>query len=481
MEESLKQKTISGVSWSFAENVLVRGTNFIIGIVIARILSPTEYGLIGLLGVFLAISQLFIDGGLTTALIRTKNPSEKDFSTVYLINILLSVFFYFLLFFCAPVIADYYDQPLLRPLIRVLSLTLVIASIASIQGTILTIRVDFRTKTLISISASLISGLTGLLCAYKGWGVWALVAQSVISTTVISVLSLILVHWFPKLRFSKASFQKLFSFGSKKLLASFISIAYENTYNLVIGKRFGVRDVGLFSRANQFPGVINQTLINSFNRVAFPILSRIQDEDQRLISIYERYIQAFCFLAFPILMGLCGCARPIISLLLKDRWLDCAPYMQLICLSLLPNGIIIINLNLLYVKGRSDLLLRMEVIKKMIMFAVMFVAMFFGMKALCLSLILNGWIDLYFSSYYTKKILGYRLSQQLKAVFPYFLLSLFVLALSSFFTVLIHKELVSVLVSIIVCPIAYFFLARMMKLYVYREAVSLLREKIVKH
>ena len=206
MSESLKQKTVKGVSWSFVEQLLTRGVNFIIGIILARLLSPTDYGLVGMLGIFIAISQLFVDGGLTSALIRTKNPSNEDYSTVYIINLTLSIVFYFLLFFSAPLVAAFYEQPLLKPLLRAVALILIISSIASVQGTLLTIRVDFKTKSLISILSSIISGAAGIICAYKGLGVWALVAQSIASATAITLLTLAFVKWIPKLAFSNGCF-----------------------------------------------------------------------------------------------------------------------------------------------------------------------------------------------------------------------------------------------------------------------------------
>lgn len=475
MADSLKQKTIKGVSWSFVEQILTRGVNFVIGIILARLLSPTDYGLVGMLGIFIAISQLFIDGGLANALIRQKEPSERDYSTVFIINFVLSVFFYFLLYFCAPVIADFYEQPLLKPLLRTISLVLIISALSSVQNTILTIRVDFKKKTIISIATSLISGAAGILCAYKGFGVWALVTQTLTAALTATLVTWVLVRWMPRLVFSGESFKRLFSFSSKLLASSMINTIYNNAYPLVIGKRFSAGDVGLFTRAGQFPNVLNDTLIGSFNRVAFPVLSRIQDDDQRLIGIYEKYIQFFCFITFPCLMVLCGCSRPVVSFLLTDKWLDCVPFMQLMCFSLLPIGIVRINLNLLYVKGRSDLVLRMEIIKKLIMFGVLFISMFFGLTAMCLGLILNSLIDMYFSSFYTKRILGYTLLQQLKSVFPYLLLSLLVLAESLLCSRFIPNNLLAILASLAAGFILYLFVAKVTGLYAYTEAMGLLR------
>ena len=478
MPDNLKQKTISGVSWSFTEQILSRGINFAIGIILARLLSPTDYGLVGMLGIFIAISQLFIDGGLTGALIRTKNPSEKDFSTVYLINLTLSVFFYILLYFIAPIAADFYDQPLMKKLLRAVALVLVIGSISSVQGTLLTIRVDFKTKTIISFISSVFSGLLGIACAYKGLGVWALVFQALASSLAFTVATLAFVRWFPRLSFSKETFHRLFSYSSKMLAASLISTIYDNVYPLVIGKRYTAADVGQYTRAGQFPSIANSTLTGSLNRVAFPVLSQIQDDDNRLLGVYKKYIQLACFIIYPVLMGLCGCARPLVSFLLTDKWLDCVPLMQIICFALLTNCITTINLNLLYVKGRSDIVLKLELIKKAIAFSILFCTMFISIKAMCYGRVLYSLIALYLNTYYTKKILGFTFSQQVMAVVPYLFVSFIVLVEALLSSALIENHLLSLIVSFTVCPLSYWFISKKANLYAYSEAIALIKQKI---
>lgn len=478
MPESLKHKTVKGVSWSFVEQILTRGVNFVIGIILARLLNPTDYGLIGLLGIFLAISQLFIDGGLASALIREKNATEEDFSTVYIINLVLSLFFYILLFFVAPVVANFYEQPLLKPLMRAVALILVIGSISSVQGTLLSIRVDFKTKSIISVVGSLVSGTAGIVFAYKGFGVWALVAQTLASTIAATVLTLALVRWWPRLVFSMKSFKKLFAYSSKLLAASLISVIYDNAYPMVIGKKFSAADVGQYSRAGQFPGIANSTITSALNRVAFPILSQIQDDDQRLLRVYEKYIQLSSFLIFPVILFICGCARPLVSLLLTDKWLACVPLIQIICFSMLTNGITAINLNLLYVKGRSDLVLRLEVIKKTLAFTILFVSMFFSIEIMCLGQVLYSFIALYLNTFYTKRILGYSFGNQMKAIFPYFLLSLVVLAEALAISHFLTTHWASLLVSAVICPVTYLLLAKGFRLYSYREARELIMSKI---
>ena len=480
MSESLKQKTIKGASWSFVEQILTRGVNFVIGIILARLLSPTDYGLVGMMGVFIAISQIFVDGGLTNALIQTKNPSDKDFSTVYIVNMTMSFVFYFILFFTAPLVADFYGQPLLKPLMRVVALILIIVSLSSIHGTLLSIRVDFKTKSIISIASSVLSGAAGIFCAYKGWGAWALVAQSVASATIITLLTLAFVHWMPKLVFSKESFKRLFSYSSKLLAASVISVAYDDAYPMVIGKRFTAADVGQYTRAGQFPGIANSTITSALNRVAFPVLSQIQDDNQRLLSVYEKYIQLSSFLLFPVLLWLCGSARPLVSFLLTDKWLACVPLMQILCFSLITNGITTINLNLLYVKGRSDLVLRLEVIKKTIAFAILFVSMLFNLKVMCYGQVLYSLIALCLNTLYTKKILGYGLFRQIKVIYPYFLLALVVLAESLCISHFVSHRVLSLVLSFGVGAVVYFLLNKAFRLYAYQEARELILSKLRK-
>lgn len=477
MPDNLKQKTLKGVSWSFVEQILTRGVNFVIGIILARLLSPTDYGLVGMMGIFIAISQLFVDGGLTSALIRTKNPSEKDFSTVYIINLTLSVVFYFLLFFSAPLVANFYNQPMLKPLMRAVAIILIISSVASVQGTLLTIRVDFKTKSLISILSAIFSGATGIICAYKGLGVWALVAQSIASATAVTVFTLAFVRWIPKLVFSVESFKRLFSYSSKLLAASCISTIYDNVYPLVIGKKFSAADVGVFTRASQFPNMANDTIVGALNRVAFPILSQVQDDNERLLRVYEKYIQLACFIIFPLLMGLCGCAEPVVRLLLTEKWLACVPLMQIICFSKLLNGLTVINLNLLYVKGRSDLVLRLEFIKKSIAFLILFISMFFNVTVMCYGLVLYAVIAAYLNTFYTNRILGYSFWQQMKSILPYFFISLVVLAESLLCVCFIENDLISLLLALIICPLSYALISKWTKVYAYNEAIELIKSK----
>ena len=247
---------------------------------------------------------------------------------------------------------------------------------------------------------------------------------------------------------------------------------------MVIGKRFSAADVGQYSRAGQFPGIANNTITSALNRVAFPILSQIQDDDERLLRVYEKYIQLACFFIFPLLMGICGCARPLVSFLLTDKWLDCVPLMQIICFSLLTNAMTTINLNLLYVKGRSDLVLRLEFIKKSVAFAILFISMFFSIKVMCYGVVFYSVIALYINTFFTNKIVGYSVRRQIKSVAPYLGVSLIILGeslLSSFF---IANNLISLIASFVICCLTYWRLSVLTDLYAYREVLNILKEKV---
>lgn len=480
MADDLKNKTVKGVSWSFVEQILTRGANFVIGIILARLLTPTDYGLVGMIGVFIAVSQIFIDGGLSSALIRTKEPCEKDYSTVFIINMAMSVLLYAILFFAANPIAVFYEQPVLKPFLRVVALTLVISSFGAVHNTLLTIRIDFKTKSYISIITAIVSGIIGIICAYRGLGAWALAAQSLSATIICTLLAIVLVRWIPKTGFSKESFKRLFSYSSKLLASNLIRVIYDNAYSIVIGKKFSAASLGQYTRAGQFPIVANATVSSALNRVAFPILSQIQDDDERLIRVYEKYIQLSCFIVFPILLWLCGCAKPFILLLLTEKWVECIPLMQILCISLLLNTATNINLDLLYVKGRSDLALRLEVIKKIIAITILFTSMFFGLKAMCLGQVVFSFIDFGLNTFYTKRILNYGLWPQLRSMAPYLLCALVVLTEGLLFSRLISTAWFSLLASMIVCPATYWLLTKMTHLYAYQEAKELFVQKVLK-
>ena len=472
MEEGLKALTYKGVIWSFIERFSFQLIQFVISIIMARLLDPSDYGLIGMLAIFMALSQVFIDGGFSNALVQSKERSEEDFSTVFYINLSISILLYGLLFLFAPAIASFYDQPLLKPITRVYSVTLIISSLAAVHNTKLVINVDFKTQSIISVSSAIISGVVGIYLAFNGLGVWSLVVQALVGTTIGSVLKIILVHWLPRTGFSKPSFNRLFAFGSKLLVAQIISTIYDNLYSLFIGKRFSTKTLGLYTRGNQFNTLVSVNISDIMNRVSFPILSKVQDDNDKLLDIYSKYIKMSVFIMFPLILGLCGIAKPLVSLLLTDKWLPCVPLLQILCFAFLFNGVIKINLNLLYVKGRSDLVLRLEVIKKCIGFAILAITIFFDIKIVCLGQVLYSWIALFLNTIYTKQILGYGFSEQIRAIVPYLVFSLIVLFEALLFSHIITTHWLSLLLSLTICPATYLGLSKLFSLYAFNELLS---------
>lgn len=475
MEESLKSKTFRGIIWSFVERFSVQGIQFLLGILMARILSPEDYGLIGMLAIFMSISQVFIDGGFSTALIQKQNRTETDFSTVFYINLVISLLCYLFLYALAPYIASFYEQPLLIDITRVYSINLVLNSLVAINKVKLSIQVDFKTQSKISFTAAVLSGIIGIGFAYSGYGVWALVIQMLSSAFFNVILSFYFVRWIPKLSFSRVSFKSLFAFGSKLLVASIISNVYTNLYALVIGKKFSSASLGMYTRADQFAQFTSSNIAGILSRVSFPILSEIQNDDKRLISVYRKYIQMSAFIVFPLILGLCGIARPLVLLLLTDKWEGVIILLQILCFSYLWNCIVTVNLNLLNVKGRTDLVLKLEIVKKIIAFMILFLSLPFDLKGICIGLVIYSVLAFYMNTYYTKKLLNYGFKEQFVELLPYLLLSLLIMGEALLLSSIIESSICAISLSLIVCSFSYLYIASRIKLGAFIELNKMLQ------
>ena len=480
MEDELKNKATQGVFWSSVERYSLQVVQFLLKLVIARILIPDDYGLIGMIAIFMAISQIFIDGGFSNSLIQKKDRSEAAYSTVFFINFGISVLIYLILFFGAPFIAEFYDKPLLIPITRIYSLNLIINSLVAVNKVKLTVNVDFKTLSKISLGAAIISGIAGIGCAYWGMGVWSLVVQQLLNSVLTVLLSFYYVKWRPRLMFSMASFHSLFNFGSKLLIASLIHALYENLYNLFIGKKFTSATLGLFTRAQDFTNFAGSNVSAILKRVSFPVLSQIQDDDERLMAVYKKYIKTATWATFPMLLGLCGIAKPMVLVLLTEKWVGCVPYLQILCFAMLWDCVTQVNLNLLYVKGHSDWVLRLEIIKKSIAFTILFASLGFGMYVICLGKALYSIIALYLNTYYTKKLFNYGFWKQMKDLLPQLLLSLLMLGCCLVTSYLIPNALIGLISSCLVGVAVYLGGSHLLKLYGYAEFCKIIRSKIHK-
>lgn len=478
MAEDLRKQTIAGVVWSFIERFSVQLIQFVIGIIMARLLSPSDYGLIGMLAIFMSISQVFIDGGFSSALIQRKKRTETDYSTVFYINLTISLFFYAILYGVAPLIANFYDQPLLCSITRVYSITLVINSLVAINKVKMVIAVDFKTQSKISLTAALISGFVGVYSAYNGFAVWALVIQALVQSAVNVLLCIYFVRWKPKLVFSKKSFTDLFAYGSKLLISGLISDVYTNLYALFIGKKFSPTTLGFYTRGQQLSGFVCNNVSSILTRVSFPIFSKIQDDNERLVSAYQKYIKMAAFVVFPVTLWVCGNGRSIVLFLLTDKWADCIIVLQILCFAYLWDIVTMINLNLLKVKGRTDLTLRLEIIKKSIAFTILFITIYyFDLVGVCVGQAVYSIIAVYLNTYYTKRILGYSFMKQMRDVFPYLICSLLIMVVGLILNWLISIPLLCIIVSAVVSATIYFVICYLFKFEAFKEVLLMTKRK----
>lgn len=471
---SLKEKTVKGVVWSSVDRFFSQGIQFIFSILIARLLLPSDYGTVAMLNIFLAISQTFIDSGFGTALIRKIDRTEEDFSTVFYFNIAAALAFYGILWFTAPYIADFYDIPLLKDITRVVALTLVFGSFSGIQSARLSIAIDFRSRAIISITVTLVTGALGLWMAYSGYGVWALVMQSVVSSLLRTILLWAFVRWMPKLVFSWKSFKELFSFGSKLLASGLLDTAYNNIYTLVIGKVFSSSALGVYSRADSLAQYPSSNITSVLQGVTFPVLSSIQNEPERLTSAYKKFIRLSAFVVFPLMIGLSAVADPLIRLVLTDKWEGAIYLLQIICFSMMWYPVHAINLNLLQVEGRSDYFLKLEIIKKIQGVIVLCITIPLGLVTMCYGRVVSSVLCLVYNTYYTKKLIDYGFASQMKDLLPILAHSL-VMGVIVWMIVLFLPSLWLQLVVGVVAGAAYYLVgAYIMRFDELNELLSLL-------
>lgn len=455
MSENLKKETVKGVAWSGIDKIANGGILFIANIVLARLLSPKDFGLLAIISIFVQISQTFIDSGFTNALIQKKDRSQTDYSTVFFFNLAISIGFYIILFFCAPLIAYFFENDKLTYLTRVVGLNLIIGALVSVHKTRLTIELRFKIQAVISLVSSIISVVIAIWMAYHGYGVWSLVAMSIVSITLQVLLIYVLIKWKPSILFSKTSFKTLFSYSSKLLGASLIHLIYRNLYPIVIGKRFSPLQLGYFNRADLFAMYPSSTITSIVTRVAFPIFSRIQDDNNKLKNAYSKYITFSSLLIFPMMTGLIVLAKPITIVLLTDKWLPMVPMLQVLCIDWMTDHLCQINLNVLFVKGRSDLAFKLEILKKSIAILILFISLHWGIIGVCWGRVVYGIIAVLLNSYYTKILISLSILDQFKDLFRPLLFSLCMGILVGF-NYFIFSSALSLLISgVIVGLVAY--------------------------
>lgn len=418
MSQSLKDKTVKGVAWSGIDNVVQMGVTFVVSIVLARLLSPDDYGLLGLIAVFTAVCQTLINGGFITALIRKKDATEDDYNTVFIMNFSMSLLLYAIVFLCSPLIADFFGREELVALTRVSSLGMVIGALALVQRARLTKRIDFKTQTKITFTASVTSGMVGITMALLGFGVWALVVQQLTTQSLNTILLWSFNKWVPKLRFSSKSFHELFGFGWKMMLSGLLDTVWKELYQVVVGKFYSPATLGQYTRAKQFSQLFSSNLTAVIQRVTYPVLSNIQDDKERMISAYRRIIKTTMFITAISMFFVGAISEPLLYCLIGPKWHEAATYLPLICISGSLYPLHALNLNMLQVQGRSDLFLGLEIAKKIIGLIPLSVCIIYGVLPMLYVNLVTGAICYFLNSYFPGKLLGYTSWMQLKDIAP---------------------------------------------------------------
>ena len=476
---SLKQKTISGLQWSFIDSFASQGVQFIIGIFLARLLSPKDFGLIGLLTIFIAVSQSFIDSGFSTALIRKRNCSQEDYSTVFYFNTCVSIICYLVLFIFSGSISTFFKEPQLKLIIQVIGLGLVLNSFAIIPQTIYTKELNFKLQMWVSIIASIGSGIVSITMAYRGFGVWSLVALTLSRYGLITIFLWIWSKWNPTLSFSRASFRELFSFGSKLLISGLLDTIYRNIYYLVIGKYFSANELGYYTRADQFQSIPSSNLQGIISRVTYPVLSSIQDDTIQLRTAFKTLVSSTMLITFVLMLGMAAVAKPMIITLIGIKWEPCVIYLQMLCFVGMFYPLHALNLNMLKVIGRSDLFLKLEIIKKILAIPVIIVGVLFGIKVMIIGMLVNTLIAYYLNSYWSGRFIGYSTLEQIKDILPSFLLAAFmgimVLGIGYFLSI---SNPVKLLIQIIVGASFSIIISELLQMNEYLYIKSIVIEKV---
>lgn len=468
-EQGLKEKTVSGVAWSGIDNVVQYAVQFIVSIVLARLLSPDDYGLIGIILIFTSICTALINGGFSNALIRKKVVSEDDYSTAFIVNLAMSLLLYAIIYLCSPLIARFFGREELVLLTRVSSLGMIVGALSIVQQTRLTKRIDFKTQTKITLIASITSGVIGIVMAFLGCGVWSLVAQGLANQVLRSVLLWMYNKWVPLLRFSKSSFKDLFGFGWKIMVSGLLDTIWKELYQVVVGRFYSPATLGQYTRAKQFSTLFSSNLTNVVQRVTYPVLSNIQDDKPRMVVAYRRIIKTTMFVTAVSMFALGAISEPLLYCLIGPKWHEAAIYLPLICIASSTYPLQAINLNMLQVQGRSDLVLGLDIVKKIIITGPLCVGAFIGILPMLYTNILTWFLFFFLNSYYSGKFLGYSSWMQLKDVAPSYGVATAVALSVYFFKYLPISNWIILPIQIVVGVTVFFMVCKATRIKEYDE------------
>ncbi len=473
----LKQKTINGMVWSVSERISLQVMHMLVSIILARLLGPSEFGLLGMLAIFTSIAQSVLDSGFGSALIQKKDATQTDSSSIFYFNLLIGIFLASIFFFSAPLIADFYQQPILKPITRVLSLNMIINAFSLVQLSILRKKMEFKNHFIVSMIAVLFSGVAGIIAAYNGLGVWSLVIQTLSHSLAQAIALWILSKWRPIGHFSFESLKTMFSFGSRLLVAGIIETVFKNLYQTFIGKVYSPSDVGYYSRASTMESAASVATSMALGTVVFAAFSPYQDDDTTLRKVHSKTIKMSMFVLMPVMIGLIAIAEPLFLFLLTEKWADSIPYFQLLCVIGLLFPIVVQNYNLLRIKGRTDLHLRLEIFKYVITVIAIALTYKHGIIALIYGQITVAVISHFVVSYFVGRLVDYTLFDQLKALFPQGIISLIMGGSIYFVGNLLNTDsnLLIFSTQIVLGVVIYFLLNRLIKAPELEEFLSIIR------
>ena len=478
-ESSLKSQATKGMLWNAAEKFAVQGGQLFIGIILARILVPDDFGLIGMLTIFIAISQVFVESGMGSGLVQKKERIDSDFSTVFVFNFVISLLIYLILFFFAPLIAKFYNMPQLVILTRVLTINIIINSLAVVQRTRLTINLDFKTIAKVNVVSVFVGGILGVLFAYWGYGVWSLVIQNLSGAIASVIMFWFLSHWRPSFLFSKKSFNELFGFGYKLLLSGLYAQIINNLYNLIIGKVFSAAELGYYTRARSFAELTAGTVTSVLHQVSFPILASLRDDKDRMTVIFSKMIRMTSFFIFPSMTILAILAKPFVIIVLTEKWLPVVPFLQMLCFARVFYPMSVINMNILNAIGRSDLFLKVDLLKFPLYVISLIITIPLGLNAIVIGQMFVSFFAFLMNSYLSGRLFGYGSIAQLKDMMPVFVASIIAAFVVWFFCIMIESMLLKLILGIIIGGTVYLLASYFLKINELKE-IQLLARNFVK-
>lgn len=480
MNEQFKSKTISSLLWKFAERTGAQAITFVLSIILARLLSPSDYGAIAILLVFITIADVFVNAGFGSALIQKKDADDLDFSSVFYFSFIFSVFVYLVVFLAAPFIANFYNMPILEQTLQVLALRIPVAAINSVQQAYVSRNMQFKKFFYSTLSGTAASAVVGIFMAYNGYGIWSLVGQYLSNAVINTIVLFSVINWRPQLIFSLQRLKSLFSYGWKLLLSGLLDTGYQSLNSLLIGKFYTPADLAFFDTGKKFPMVIVTNINSSISSVLFPALASEQDEPERVKAHTRKAIQISSYIMWPMMLGMAACADSIVSLVLTDKWLPAVPYLQIACITYGLWPIHTANLQAINAMGRSDIFLKLEIVKKFVGISILIFTMQYGVLAIALGGILGGMISTFINAYPNGYLLKYSYWEQLRDILPSFLLA-FVIAISlDYFNNYFNSEVVVIFIDIFLFIMAYILISRFFKFnaYIYLEQQIL---DLVKH